>query len=239
MRIRCRAGSKFLGEGGFRTGPPSCRHGVVARAGVLPQLATAAHPCAARPPWRQDGVLPARRGRGFDRCPGLAAIEHSAEIMERRQRRAASAVTPSIEATTPKIPEDAVSWGEGPSGTWMCHDPSKDRMSSRGMGPLPRARRPLPKPKLQPASPKQGGQLASAFQAAAKRKGRPMACPFILPARVAAITPRPSSPRSSGPRASPAGPAASHHRPARCRGSRGCRTCRPARPRPSCAGPGS
>ena len=141
MRIRCRAGSKFLGEGGFRTGPPSCRHGVVARAGVLPQLATAAHPCAARPPWRQDGVLPARRGRGFDRCPGLAAIEHSAEIMERRQRRAASAVTPSIEATTPKIPEDAVSWGEGPSGTWMCHDPSKDRMSSRGMDHSPRRRR--------------------------------------------------------------------------------------------------
>ena len=148
MRIRCRAGSKFLGEGGFRTGPPSCRHGVVARAGVLPQLATAAHPCAARPPWRQDGVLPARRGRGFDRCPGLASIEHSAEILERRQRGAAPAVTPSIEATTPKMAEDAVSWGEGPSGTWMCHDPSKDRMSSRGMGPLPRARRPLPKPTL-------------------------------------------------------------------------------------------
>ena len=185
MRIRCRAGSKFLGEGGFRTGPPSCRHGVVARAGVLPQLATAAHPCAARPPWRQDGVLPARRGRGFDRCPGLAAIEHSAEIMERRQRRAASAVTPSIEATTPKIPEDAVSWGEGPSGTWMCHDPSKDRMSSRGMGPLPRARRPLPKPTLQPASSK------------AATPSSPPTPAFVRPGRAPRLQPGNQQPRTS------------------------------------------
>ena len=159
-RSRAEAGAEAEARGsccvGFGWGRRPAAMGVVARAGVLPQFATAAHPCAARPPWRQDGVLPARQGRGFDRCPGLAAIEHSAEIMERRQRRAALAVTPSIEATTPKIPEDAVSWGEGPSGTWMCHDPSKDRMSSRGMGPLPRARRPLPKPTLQPIRPEAG-----------------------------------------------------------------------------------
>ena len=141
MRIRCRAGSKFLGEGGFRTGPPSCRHGVVARAGVLPQLATAAHPCAARPPWRQDGVLPARRGRGFDRCRRLERSALRKKMRKNGKIPSLPEVTSSIEATTPKISEDAVSWGEGASGTWMCHDPSKDRMSSRGMGHSPRRRR--------------------------------------------------------------------------------------------------
>ena len=66
MRMRCRAGSKFVGgRSSFGRGRRPAAMGVVARAGVLPQLATAAHPCAARPPWRQDGVLSARRARGF------------------------------------------------------------------------------------------------------------------------------------------------------------------------------
>ena len=58
MRMRCRAGSKFVGgRSSSGAGRRPAAMGVVARAGVLPQFATAAHPCAARPPWRHDGVL--------------------------------------------------------------------------------------------------------------------------------------------------------------------------------------
>ena len=45
-------------------------------------------------------------------------------------------------AQTPNRPKAAAAWGYGPSGTGMCHDPSKDRMSSRGMGHTPMRRRP-------------------------------------------------------------------------------------------------
>ena len=67
-----------------------------------------------------------------------------------------------IEAATLKLTEDAVSWEDGPSGTWMCHDPSKDRMSSRGMGHLPRARRPRPKPTLLSPKPEVDASISQA-----------------------------------------------------------------------------
>ena len=122
--------------------------GVVARAGV---------PASARDRGtslcRSTPMATERRPVGASRAwlrslPGLGAIGIERKMRKNGKIPSLPEVTSSIEATTPKISEDAVSWGEGPSGTWMCHDPSKDRMSSRGMGPLPRARRPLPKPTL-------------------------------------------------------------------------------------------
>ena len=53
-------------------------------------------------------------------------------------------IVASSEATPTTSPEDVVSWGQGASGTGMCHDPSPDRTSGRGMRPAPRARRPRP-----------------------------------------------------------------------------------------------
>ena len=46
----------------------------------------------------------------------------------------------------PNACRDVVAPGVGPSGTWMCHDPSTDRTSARGMGQPPGRRRPLPEP---------------------------------------------------------------------------------------------
>ena len=74
------------------------------------------------------GAWPADEGKGGD----TVALAPSGDTVA------------SSEATPTTSPEDVVSWGQGASGTRMCHDPSPDRTSGRGMRPAPRARRPGP-----------------------------------------------------------------------------------------------
>ena len=153
----------------LRTGPPSCRHGG-RRSRRRPCLSS--RPRHIPVPLDPHGDRTASFGASRAWLRSLQRFERSGSARRMRQTtkgKSGNALSlsedpSSIEATTPKIPKDAVSWGEGPSGTWMCHDPSKDRMSSRGMGPLPRARRPLPKPTLQPASSEADTSAASSEQ---------------------------------------------------------------------------
>ena len=133
------------------------------------------HPCltsrpqpsmAARTPMRQGDVLGDRDGRGLVPAWLTATPMPTPTSTPMRQRpggslfsgngdrparpRSAMQSRPGFRGINqrhdPNACRDVVAPGVGPSGTWMCHDPSTDRTSARGVGQPPGRRRPLPEP---------------------------------------------------------------------------------------------